>query len=456
MKEEATTLPQQFIKKYRLLLGEEASVFFSALEQGSVKKGFRWNPLKPAGLDMVQTYHSEELQPAPYSNEGFLGTVNGKSFLHQAGYEYSQEPSAMIVGTAAAAKPGEKVLDLCAAPGGKSTQLAAQMKGKGLLVTNEIFPKRAKILSENIERWGVSNAIVTNHAPAELVPHFSGFFDRIVVDAPCSGEGMFRKDPNAIKEWTEESPLYCQKRQQEILSSAIKMLKNKGQLIYSTCTFAPEENEEIISWLVENYPVTIEEIPLTQSVSSGRSEWGSVAGLEKTIRIWPHKDQGEGHFVAKLTFHGQNQMHKEKKTRKKSKVQMTKEQEKLWTEFSNDFHYEATGRLLVFNDHLWEVPELAPSLDGLKVVRTGLHLGDFKKNRFEPSYALALATKKIENIPCLPITQKEWQSYTAGETFQRDGNQGWVLLVLDKIPVGFGKQVKGTVKNFFPKGLRFH
>lgn len=131
MKEEATTLPQQFIKKYRLLLGEEASDFFSALEQGSVKKGFRWNPLKPAGLDMVQTYHSEELQPAPYSNEGFLGTVNGKSFLHQAGYEYSQEPSAMIVGTAAAAKPGEKVLDLCAAPGGKSTQLAAQMKGKG-------------------------------------------------------------------------------------------------------------------------------------------------------------------------------------------------------------------------------------------------------------------------------------------------------------------------------------
>lgn len=404
---------------------------------------------------MVQTYHSEELQPAPYSNEGFLGTVNGKSFLHQAGYEYSQEPSAMIVGTAAAAKPGEKVLDLCAAPGGKSTQLAAQMRGKGLLVSNEIFPKRAKILSENIERWGVSNAIVTNHAPAELVPHFSGFFDRIVVDAPCSGEGMFRKDPDAVKEWTEESPLHCQKRQQEILSSAIKMLKHEGQLIYSTCTFAPEENEEIISWLVENYPVTIEEIPLSQTVSSGRPEWGSVDGLDKTVRIWPHENQGEGHFVAKLTFHGQNPTRKEKKVRKKRKEQLTKEQEKLWTEFSMDFHYEITGRLLVFNDHLWEVPELLPSLDGLKVMRTGLHLGDFKKNRFEPSYALALAMKKTENIPCLSITQKEWQSYTAGETFQRDGDQGWVLLVLDKIPVGFGKQVKGTVKNFFPKGLRF-
>ena len=381
--------------------------------------------------------------------------MNGKSFLHQAGYEYSQEPSAMIVGTAAAAKPGEKVLDLCAAPGGKSTQLAAQMRGKGLLVSNEIFPKRAKILSENIERWGVSNAIVTNHAPAELVPHFSGFFDRIVVDAPCSGEGMFRKDPNAVKEWTEESPLHCQKRQQEILSSAIKMLKHEGQLIYSTCTFAPEENEEIISWLVENYPVTIEEIPLSQTVSSGRPEWGSVDGLDKTVRIWPHENQGEGHFVAKLTFHGQNPTRKEKKVRKKRKEELTKEQEKLWTEFSMDFHYEITGRLLVFNDHLWEVPELLPSLDGLKVMRTGLHLGDFKKNRFEPSYALALAMKKTENIPCLSITQKEWQSYTAGETFQRDGDQGWVLLVLDKIPVGFGKQVKGTVKNFFPKGLRF-
>lgn len=177
--------------------------------------------------------------------------------------------------------------------------------------------------------------------------------------------------------------------------------------------------------------------------------------MDKTVRIWPHENQGEGHFVAKLTFHGQNPTRKEKKVRKKRKEELTKEQEKLWTEFSMDFHYEITGRLLVFNDHLWEVPELLPSLDGLKVMRTGLHLGDFKKNRFEPSYALALAMKKTENIPCLSITQKEWQSYTAGETFQRDGDQGWVLLVLDKIPVGFGKQVKGTVKNFFPKGLRF-
>ena len=451
-------LPENFEKKMRDLLKEDFDDYIACYEEPRYY-GLRVNTNK-ISVEEFKKICPFEIEPIPWIENGFYydgeHVTPSKHPYYFAGLYYLQEPSAMTPANRLPVEPGDKVLDVCAAPGGKATELGAKLQGEGVLAANDISNSRAKGLLKNIEVFGIGNVLVLSEEPGKMESYFTEYFDKILIDAPCSGEGMFRKNPNAIKEWTEESPLYCQKRQQEILSSAIKMLKNKGQLIYSTCTFAPEENEEIISWLVENYPVTIEEIPLSQTVSSGRPEWGSVAGLEKTIRIWPHKDQGEGHFVAKLTFHGQNQMHKEKKTRKKSKVQMTKEQEKLWTEFSNDFHYEATGRLLVFNDHLWEVPELAPSLDGLKVVRTGLHLGDFKKNRFEPSYALALATKKIENIPCLPITQKEWQSYTAGETFQRDGNQGWVLLVLDKIPVGFGKQVKGTVKNFFPKGLRFH
>ncbi|WP_165005609.1 MULTISPECIES: RsmB/NOP family class I SAM-dependent RNA methyltransferase [unclassified Enterococcus] len=459
-KERSTTLPQQFIDKYQLLLGEEASEFFSAIEHGISQKGFRWNPLKPAGLEMVRKYHEEKSQPAPYSKEGFLSPVDGKTPLHQAGYVYSQEPSAMLPAAVADPRPGERILDLCAAPGGKTTQLAAQMQGKGLLVSNEIFPKRAKILSENVERWGITNAVVTNQAPVELVPHFNGFFDKIVVDAPCSGEGMFRKDPKAIAEWTEETPLQCQERQKDILQSAMKMIKTNGTLIYSTCTFAPEENEQIISWLVENYPVSIEGIDMAR-VSHGRPEWGSVDGLEKTVRLWPHKGQGEGHFVAKLVFHGETESPSEKKPAKKQrkqqdKTRLTKEQQSIWQAFAADFQYETSGELRVFHDHLWELPANAPSLSGLKILREGLHLGVFKKNRFEPSYALALAMKNTENIPSLQISEAEWRAYVAGETFQAKGNAGWVLLMRDQIPVGFGKQVQGVVKNFFPKGLRFH
>lgn len=449
-------LPILFKNKYEALLGEEATDFLQELSQETVNKGFRYNQLKPAGLAMVEKYYPDSLVPAPYATTGFLGAVKGKSLLHQAGYVYSQEPSAMIVASVCAAQPGEKVLDLCAAPGGKTTQLASQLQGEGLLVANEIFPKRAKILSENIERWGVKNALVINHAPAELVPHFTGFFDRILVDAPCSGEGMFRKEPEAVHQWTPELVAECAARQKEILSSAVKMLKQGGTLVYSTCTFAPEEDEQIVSWLIENYPFTLEEIKMAQ-VSHGRSEWGSVPDLIKTVRLWPHKKQGEGHFVAKLTFHGENTetKAKNKKNKKRSEASLEKEVANLWQAFNQKFPLENKGKLIAFGENIWMVPTLAPDLKGLKVLRAGLHLGVVKKNRFEPSFALALAYQG-EAWPILHISMSDWQKYVAGETFSVAGNAGWVLLQVDQIPVGFGKQAQGVVKNFFPKGLRFH
>lgn len=444
-------LPQDFKDKYTALLGEnEAQLFFESLETQHEQKAFRTNRLKPTVP--LENWFFDDLQPAPYSKDGWLHAVSGKSPLHQAGYVYSQEPSAMIVASIADVKPGEYVLDLCAAPGGKSTQLANDLQQDGILVANEIVPKRAKILSENIERWGAQNVFVTSHAPHELVQHFTGFFDTIVVDAPCSGEGMFRKDAQAIEEWTSQTPLDCAMRQKEILTSAITLLKHNGTLVYSTCTFAPEENEEIISWLVENFPVSIVPIQMPQT-HTGKNEWGSVPDLDKTIRLWPHLDQGEGHFVAKLQFHGHNTKTTPKNQRATS---LSKEQSESFSEFINHFPFAYTGTLHVFKDQLWAVPDGIP-LNGLKLLRNGLHLGTFLKKRFEPSFALAMAAStQVDHLPTLTITEDEWRKYVAGETFQKDGNSGWVLLVHQQLVVGFGKHVQGTVKNFYPKGLRFN
>ncbi|WP_313539766.1 RsmB/NOP family class I SAM-dependent RNA methyltransferase [Enterococcus sp.] len=449
-------LPISFIEKYQHLLGEEAAAFFAALTSGYPVKGFRLNIAKPQAEAMLAKYGPAH-EKAPYAPNAYIGEVKGKSLLHQAGYVYSQEPSAMIVAAIADAHPGERVLDLCAAPGGKSTQLASQLQGAGLLVSNEIFPKRAKILAENIERWGFANVVVTNHAPNELSRHFPQFFDKIIVDAPCSGEGMFRKDPVAVAEWHSGAPEQCANRQQAILIEAVKMLKPGGQLIYSTCTFAPEENEAIISWLVENYPFVIQPIAMP-NVAHGRPEWGHAADIDKTVRLWPHLNQGEGHFAAKLHYQGEAKSIKQKKGKHKEALpKLEQEASKLWETFQATFPYLPfdEGTLHMLGDQLWLVPKTLPSLQGLKVMRPGLHLGTMKKHRIEPSYAVALAFLAGSQGPTLPITIQQWKQYVAGETISVPGNAGWVILQVDEVPVGIGKQVQGIVKNFFPKGLRF-
>lgn len=368
----------------------------------------------------------------------------------------------MIVASVADVQPGERVLDLCAAPGGKSTQLAASLANQGLLVANEIYPKRAKILAENLERWGAQNTVVTNHAPAELVDFFPQFFDTIVVDAPCSGEGMFRKDEEAIQQWQADTPEMCATRQKEILDAAVRMLKKDGILVYSTCTFAPEENEEMVSFLVENYPFEI--VPLSiEGTSPGRSEWGSVPHLEDTVRIWPHLNEGEGHFVAKLRLKEainsdgvpKQKTKKAKKGKNMSNDGLNKEQQKVMQDFTKRWPLPFAGKLVPFKDNLWLLPQEMISLEKLKVLKPGLQLGVFKKNRFEPAFAWTMAIADVAAYPSCQITLEDWQRYVRGETIHKVGNQGWVVLVVDQIPVGLGKQVQGVIKNFYPKGLRF-
>lgn len=464
-------LPAAFIEKYQRLMGShEAADFIGALTAKPAVSGFRANPGKP-GLPQA-TISETGSWPVPGVANGYYGQVDGKSLDHVTGWVYSQEPSAMNVAVALDPQPGKKVLDLCAAPGGKSTQIVALMHNQGLLVANEIFAKRAKVLAENLERWGAVNTVVTNESPAELEKQFPRFFDRILVDAPCSGEGMFRKDPDGIQYWNPDYPAECANRQRQILKSALQMLKPGGTLVYSTCTFAPEEDEQNAAWLLANYDLTICPLHQEEGMDNGRPEWADGnPDLAKAIRLFPHHYHGEGHFITKFQLAVGNsakiglltkQHPKKKKKRRQHQGEMkpSRQETMEWQQWCQQVMPGfSASRLVKFGDQLYALPSLMTSLDGLHVLRPGLHLGTLKKKRFEPSLALALALSSngMAAVRRLNVSGEQWRQYVHGDTLTVDaGNEnGWYLLVTEGHPCGFGKLVGTTVKNFYPKGLRF-
>ncbi|MCK8617206.1 RsmF rRNA methyltransferase first C-terminal domain-containing protein [Fructobacillus sp. M158] len=451
-------LSEAFIAKYQDLLGNESGPFFAALE-GPVDKGFRLNPLKanqkPLSLSLEQ--------PISWSPNGYFGQVAGKSIDHTTGLVYSQEPSAQFVAEVLAAQPGEKVLDLAAAPGGKSTQLAGQMKGQGLLWTNEIFFSRAKILSENIERLGVQNAIVSSADSKDLAQLLPDFFDRVLLDSPCSGEGMFRKDPEAITYWSEGYPRECAERSEEILANAVAMVKPGGVLVYSTCTFAPEEDEQTIAWLLATYPefelLEIDKVA-GSGIQDGRPEWADgCSDLTKTARLWPQDLAGEGHFVAKL-----RRKDDEEETRPAIKGQKADRFSSEESALLQDFLKQTvpglvvdSSRLLRFGDRVFLMPVDCPAFGRIKILRAGLCLGSFKKKRFEPDHALALAIQPDQAAQTFAIDDSsDWQAYIHGEALntKADLQKGFVLMTAGGNGVGWAKFVNGQLKNFYPKGLR--
>lgn len=357
-----------------------------------------------------------------------------------------------------APKPGMRVLDLCAAPGGKSTQLATYLGDSGLLVSNEINTQRSRILSQNIERMGIKNAIVTNEDSFVLASHFPGFFNAIQVDAPCSGEGMFRKLPEAIEQWSMENVAICAARQKEILDNAAVMLKPRGTIVYSTCTFSKEENEDVIEYFLERHPDFT---------------------LEEMERFWPHKVDGEGHFVAKLVRRGcvdtdlkadrKTKKNKNSKNRKnETKPALTKENMKLLSEFLDETISEdmaawiKNSRLVMFGEQLYRLPDMEVDIKGLKVQRAGLHIGEFKKQRFEPSHSLALALKlnDAKNVVKLTCDNPQTIGFFNGQSVMLSDEQaaeckkGWALVCVDGYPAGWGKVNGAQVKNHYPKGLR--
>ncbi len=450
------TLPEEFKERMRRMLLEE----YPAFEESFCKKSFhalRINQKKAGEEFLKRTPFS--LSCVPWADGGYYygeEDFPGKHPYHEAGVYYIQEPSAMAPAEYLEAKPGERILDLCAAPGGKSTQIADKMQGKGVLVCNEIHPARAKILSENIERMGICNAIVTNETPKRLMEAFPEYFDRILVDAPCSGEGMFRKNEAAGEEWSLENVALCAARQDEILGYAARMLRPGGRLLYSTCTFAPEEDEGSVSRFLARFPeFQICKVKKEDGMTGGYRKvvLDAAEQIEDTIRLFPHKLGGEGHYLAVLQKEGKP--YRFSKYREERGI--LKKDLKEWLRFSHEnLKKELDGTFLNFGEQLYLSPGEAPSFRGLKTLRPGLHLGTNKKNRFEPSHALALALEPDEVFRSVdfPSDGSQIRQYLEGQTLMAGNEKGWYLITTDGYSIGWGKCSDGRMKNHYPKGLR--
>jgi NOL1/NOP2/fmu family ribosome biogenesis protein len=365
----------------------------------------------------------------------------------------------MLATTVLDPQPGERVLDLSAAPGGKATHIAARMRNQGLLVANEIHTGRAWELAENLERWGARNVTITNETPAHLSAVFPGFFDRVLVDAPCSGEGMFRKSETARREWAPGLVQSCALRQSVILSEAARMVQPGGLLVYSTCTFNPEENEGRVGRFLEQHPeFELQPAPEIPGASSGHPEWletGSRrAELTQSVRLWPHLSQGEGHYMARLRRKNgivEFPPHPARLPRLPAEIQ------RLWRAFADkSLVFEPdTQRLALYGTYIYQIPAGLPELGRLKVIHPGWWLGTLKTKRCEPAQALAMALTPGEARQAVRLEPGAAVDYLRGHSLALPGEEGWVMVTIDGFPLGWGKRVKGVVKNDYPRGLRW-
>ena len=427
-------LPEAFLTRMKAQLGNEYEAFLASLERPRAV-ALRFNPLKGSRPQL-----SFAGKPVPWEPSGVYYDPEARPGLHvyhESGVYYLQEASAMAPVALLDPQPGERVCDLCAAPGGKTTQIAGRMLGQGFLLCNEINPKRAKILSRNIERMAVSNALVTNEHPGNLAKRFPCFFDRVLVDAPCSGEGMFRKEEAAVTDWSQETVEMCSRRQAEILHSAARMVRPGGRLVYSTCTFAPEEDEGAVAAFLEAHPEFVPEVietPWFVPVENGGH------------RMWPHKLLGEGHFAAVL-----------KKAEGEYEDIPSAKGEKLpkeWLCFAKELGIRLPeGKAVSFGQNLFWAPQEMPDLSRLKVLRPGLELGSVKKDRFEPAHALALWLPDCKTEQRYGPESEQIKAYLHGDVVPSE-EKGWCLVKAGDYSIGWGKGDGRVLKNHYPKGLR--
>ncbi|MBR1599150.1 MAG: RsmB/NOP family class I SAM-dependent RNA methyltransferase [Lachnospiraceae bacterium] len=500
-------LPEEFENRMKDMLGPDYENYLASFELPSFQ-GLRVNTMKistedflnlsPFKLENVEWcpngfYYcqNESVNDDAMSNNNNLNDITdctpgvikpSKHPYYFAGLYYLQEPSAMTTASLLPVEPGDKVLDMCAAPGGKSTELAAKLNGTGLLVSNDISNSRAKALLKNLELFGAGNTLITSVAPNELSKHFPSFFDKILIDAPCSGEGMFRKQSNMTTAWENNGVELFVGLQKSILKEAVTMLKPGGRIIYSTCTFSPEENEQSIEYLLSlDDGLRLSELPLYTGWDMGHPEWGNTgnAELTKCRRIWPHRVKGEGHFVAMaekidyenekdkdFTYSGYANIRSVKIIDNMEESMYRFSGEKLSKEavdFINSINYPFDmKRMDVLKDKVYYIPKAMPDVKGLRILRCGLLIGEIKKNRFEPSQALAMFLKKesFDNSLSLKLEDDRVIRYLKGETIKLQDNEnqsvmdGYVLICVDDHPLGFGKNSKGMIKNKYLPGWR--
>ncbi len=441
-------IPELFLERMKESLGNEYGAFLDCL-QGEEVKALRINPLKGV-LRLPETLEETwGLQGVPWEENGFYyeaedGLPPGKHPLHDAGAYYIQEPSAMYPVGLLSPGRNERVLDLCAAPGGKSTQIASYMENSGLLVSNEIIRSRADILSSNIERMGIKNTVVTNMEPQQISAAFPAFFDKVLVDAPCSGEGMMRRGDAAKENWSVENVLMCASRQAEILNEAAKCVRPGGRLVYSTCTFSKEEDEDNV-----------------ESFLSAHTDFAVI----KAEKLYPHKIRGEGHYAVLFERTGESSFSSNYKCKKKDR-----DTEGIKTALGflegfltgESFKQIDPGRIITFKESLYLVPEGMTDIKGLKVLRPGLCLGSMKKDRFEPSHSLAMAlsSKDVKNAYDLRIDSAQAPAWLSGMALNLSSDEaeslsnGWVLITIGSVSAGIGKKTGTVIKNHYPKGLR--
>jgi NOL1/NOP2/sun family putative RNA methylase len=457
-----SALPPAFVARIRAQLGTEADKLFDALAQPATT-GLRVNTLKltPEAFRALVPW---ALEPVPWCRSGFIvpeAVQPGKHPLHAAGLYYLQEPSAMAVAEALTPEAGDWVIDLAAAPGGKSTHLASLLGASGLLVSNEVHRARVRALGENLERWGARNALIASSEIARLADAWGASFDRVLLDAPCSGEGMFRKSESALAMWSPATVEHCATRQSALLEAAARLVKPGGTLVYSTCTFAPEENEQVVAEFLTAHPGFVLKPIVLPGASPGRPEW--VAGappsheLAKAARFWPHLAPGEGHFVAALE---RRDGERAPRTLEPTPP-LPRSARALW----DAFVVQTLKRdpvegspLSLRGENLYALPEHLPVLGGLTVLRAGLWLGKLKRGRFEPSHALALALRgdEVQRMLELSPTDARVLRYLQGDVLEAAGEDGWLLVTVAGFALGWGKRKGGVVKNAYPKGLRWY
>lgn len=435
---------EQFDARMKSLLKDEYDDFKKALLEKPVK-GLYLNRNKK---NVERVLEEQYIEHHPIVENGYLYDENyhpGRSAYFLAGLYYIQEPSAMLVADALPIEPDDFVLDMCAAPGGKSCEIASRLTGEGVLIANDIEASRARILSENIERFGLDNTIVTNVDPMRFTKQFQEAFDKIVLDAPCSGEGMFRKLEQAVDTWSEDKVLECAHIQKNLLKGAYDMLKQGGMVIYSTCTYSYEENEAMVHYAVDE--LGFELLPLSKS-------HGLCPGvdLDEVVRCYPHHYRGEGHFIALLRKPGNSP----RKVVRPMKPQVSQADLKVLKAFYQEtLNKKVPAYIIENNGHLYAIKKNFPELKGIRVLRNGLYLGEVRKNRFIPSYSLALTLTKedVKRSYDYSCDSEEIKKYIHGETLEGMGNKGFGVIFVDGYPLSFYKE-SNQVKNLFPKGLR--
>lgn len=449
-------LPKDFLTEIKKELDDTFDEFLATYEQSAVKS-LRTNILKvsPKTLKNMIPF---DLETIPWCPDGFYFPANvrpGKHVYHAAGLYYIQEPSAMAPVEVLQPKPREKILDMCAAPGGKTTQIAAKMMGEGILVANEIDAKRCKALISNLERFGVANAVVLNEQPHRFSERFTSYFDRILVDAPCSGEGMFRKDPEACEHWSIKNSEKCADLQQYILTEAAKMLKQGGRLVYSTCTFNRRENEYAIEKFLQSHP----EFELIEVPSQKYFQNGLTPSTAQASRLWPHLIRGEGHFVAVLQKSKTQEETANKKEKRTKNTRIPKQISSVLDAFISETFIQPIsfpGKMVLYGDHLYETPYDLPDLNKCKVAQPGRYLGEIRKGRFLPSHAWAMALQPnlVKQVQSYENRDQELYRFLQGETIPTN-HKAWTLVTVDGYALGWGKGAGGILKNHYPKWLRF-